>query len=156
MSKHSEEAIGLYFYLLDKLYQKLLSHDLSLIGIERYFSIIWLIAHNQEPLSQQNLAKLLKVDKANVVRIIDELEAKGYVKRILNPNDKRAYFLVLDYKGKQHIEAIRQAIKNINEEMFFNFSRQEKETFLVLLRKAYQNLSSEPQSDLFLKFLKDQ
>ncbi len=147
------EAIGLYFHLLDKSYHKLLSYDLCFTGLERYFFILWAISKAEKPLSQQNLADLLKVDKAAIVRIIDDLEQKGYIKRCYNEEDKRAYVLTLDKKGQRYIKDIQEGIRNLNEELLFNFSPREKEIFLELLRKAYQNLSQKPQSDFFLKFL---
>ncbi|MDW8296103.1 MAG: MarR family transcriptional regulator [Raineya sp.] len=147
------EALGLYFHLLDKTYHKLLSYDLDFTGLERYFFVLWAISKAEEPLSQQNLADLLKVDKATIVRIVDDLEQKGYIKRFLNENDKRAYVLILDKKGQRYIKDIQEGIRNLNDEMLFNFSPREKEIFVELLRKAYQNLSQEPQSDFFLQFL---
>jgi len=147
------EAIGLYFHLLDKTYQKLLSYDLEFTGLERYFFVLWAIYESSEPMSQQNMADLLKIDKASVVRITDDLEQKGYIRRTINPEDKRMYFLDLDKKGNRFIKDISEGINNLNEEMFVGFLPKEKELFLQLLHKAYQNLSQQPESDFFLKFL---
>ncbi len=147
------DAIGLYFYLLDKMYQKLLSYDLDFTGLERYFFVLWAINESEEPLSQQNMADLLKVDKASIVRIVDDLEKRGFIRRVLNPTDKRVYFLELDKKGSRFIKDILEAINNLNEEMLVGFLPKEKEIFLQLLHKAYQNLSQQPESDFFLKFL---
>ncbi|GAB4130521.1 MAG: hypothetical protein OHK0045_14450 [Raineya sp.] len=146
-------AIGLYFHLLDKLYQKLLSYDLDFTGLERYFFVLWAVNESQEPMSQQNIADLLKIDKASVVRIVDDLEKKGYIKRIINAQDKRMYFLELDRKGNRFIKDIMAAINNLNEEMLIGFLPKEKELFLQFLHKAYQNLSQQPESDFFLNFL---
>jgi DNA-binding MarR family transcriptional regulator len=147
------EAIGLYFHLLDKTYQKLLSYDLEFTGLERYFFVLWAIHESSEPMSQQNMADLLKVDKASIVRIVDDLEQKGYIKRTMNAEDKRVYFLELDKKGNRFIKDILEGIKNLNEEMFVGFLPKEKELFLQLLHKAYQNLSQQPESNFFLRFL---
>jgi DNA-binding MarR family transcriptional regulator len=147
------DAIGLYFYLLDKMYQKLLSYDLDFTGLERYFFVLWAINESEEPMSQQNMADLLKVDKASIVRIVDDLEKRGFIRRVLNPTDKRVYFLELDKKGNRFIKDILEAISNLNEEMLVGFLPKEKEMFLQLLHKAYQNLSQQPESDFFLKFL---
>jgi DNA-binding MarR family transcriptional regulator len=147
------EAIGLYFHLLDKTYQKLLSYDLEFTGLERYFFVLWAIHESSKPMSQQNMADLLKVDKASIVRIVDDLEQKGYIKRTMNAEDKRVYFLELDKKGNRFIKDILEGIKNLNEEMFVGFLPKEKELFLQLLHKAYQNLSQQPESDFFLRFL---
>lgn len=146
-------AIGLYLHLLDKTYQKLLSYDLDFTGLERYFFVLWAINESDKPMSQQNIADLLKVDKASVVRIVDELEKKGYLRRTPNAEDKRIYFLELDRQGKRFIRDILEGIENLNEEMLVSFTPKEKELFLQLLHKAYQNLSQQPESDFFLKFI---
>jgi len=147
------DTIGLFFYLLDKTYHKLLSYDLDFTGLERYFYVLWAIDESEQ-LSQQNLADLLKVDKASVVRIVDELEKKGFVERQLNPQDKRSYVLVLGKKGQRYIKDIREGIDNLNAEMFVGFAQVEKEAFLHLLAKAYQNLSQQPETDFFINFIK--
>lgn len=147
------DAIGLYFHLLDKMYQKLLSYDLDFTGLERYFFVLWAIYESEEPMSQQNMADLLKVDKASIVRIVDDLEKKAYIKRTPNTEDKRIFFLELDRKGNRFIKDILEGINNLNEEMLIGFMPKEKELFLQFLHKAYKNLSQQPESDFFLKFL---
>jgi DNA-binding MarR family transcriptional regulator len=41
-------------------------------------------------ISQTEIARICMKDKANVTHIIDALEEKGYLKRILDPRDRRA------------------------------------------------------------------
>ena len=45
------------------------------------------------PLSQQELALRLNVNRTVMVKLIDGLEARGYVERVRNPEDRRAYAL---------------------------------------------------------------
>ena len=45
------------------------------------------------PLSQQQLAKGLNVNRTVMVKLIDGLEARGLVERVRNPDDRRAYLL---------------------------------------------------------------
>jgi DNA-binding MarR family transcriptional regulator len=45
------------------------------------------------PLSQQQLAKGLDVNRTAMVKLIDRLEARGLVERVRNPADRRAYAL---------------------------------------------------------------
>ena len=152
MNPPNADAVGLYFYLLDKLYQRLLSYDLDFTGLERYFMVLWAIDES-ENLTQQNLADLLKIDKASVVRIADDLEKKGFIQRVMNPSDKRAYFLELSKKGNKYIKDVHEGIDNLNAEMFMGFTQKEKEIFIELLHKVYLNLSQQPESDFLLKFL---
>ena len=45
------------------------------------------------PLSQQELALRLNVNRTMMVKLIDSLEARGLVERVRNPSDRRAYAL---------------------------------------------------------------
>ena len=45
------------------------------------------------PRSQQELATGLSVNRTVMVKLIDGLEARGFVERVRNPHDRRAYAL---------------------------------------------------------------
>src|SRR4051794_23470427 len=47
----------------------------------------------QGPASQQELAQRLNVNRTVMVKLIASLEARGYVTRVRNPDDRRAYAL---------------------------------------------------------------
>src|SRR4051794_30734191 len=53
------------------------------------------------PLSQQQLAVGLNVNRTAMVKLIDGLEAKGFVERVRNPDDRRAYALHATRAGVQ-------------------------------------------------------
>lgn len=150
----NEEALNLYIHLIGKMYAKTMSYDLDFIGLDRYFTILWAINEGSERLTQQNLSDLFKVDKAAMVRIIDELSRKGFVERIENPHDRRAYHLALTRKGKKVIPNIQEALRNLNDEALLDFSQEERESFLSMLHRMYQNLTHLPESDFFLNFEK--
>ena len=62
-----------------------------------------------ESIMQEDLARRLHVDKANVTRAIQGLVEQGYVKRELSQTDKRAFQISLTTKGEQvrtEVEAI--------------------------------------------------
>jgi DNA-binding MarR family transcriptional regulator len=52
------------------------------------------------PVSQQTLADILCVDRSTMVGFVDELEARGYVRRGRNPTDRRAYAIDLTDAGQ--------------------------------------------------------
>ncbi len=53
------------------------------------------------PLSQQQLAASLNVNRTMMVKLIDSLEARGLVDRVRNPADRRAYALEATAAGRQ-------------------------------------------------------
>ena len=50
--------------------------------------------------TQEELARQLDIGKAAISRVVDSLEAKGYVLRMKSTKDKRAYSICLTEKGR--------------------------------------------------------
>ena len=155
--KKTDYFFSLYFGLIDKMYLQTLTVELEFTQLDRYFIILWIIEEseqNKNPISQQNIADLLKIDKAGMVRIISFLVKKDYIIRERG-TDKRSYVLLLTRKGKKTVTAIGESIENMNNEAMMGFSEEEKKQFIYLLQKSYKNLSNNPESDFLLKFLEN-
>ncbi|MGD1839540.1 MAG: hypothetical protein ACFB0B_01375 [Thermonemataceae bacterium] len=60
--------------------------------------------------------------------------------------------MALTRKGRRVIPEIREAIQNLNEEAMLDFTPHEKEQFLDMLHRVYQNLVHLPESDFLLNF----
>jgi DNA-binding MarR family transcriptional regulator len=54
----------------------------------------------QHGLSQREVADLLGVDRTTMVALVDELQAKGWVKRYPQPDDRRKNIVRLTTKGR--------------------------------------------------------
>ena len=155
--KKTDYFFSLYFGLIDKMYLHTLTVELEFTQLDKYFIILRVIEESEQskkPISQQNIADLLKIDKAGMVRIIDFLTKKGYITREQG-TDKRSYVLALTRKGKKTVVEIGEAIENMNNEAMMGFSEEEKIQFVYFLQKSYKNLSKNPESDFLLKFLED-
>jgi DNA-binding MarR family transcriptional regulator len=61
------------------------------------------------PTSQQELSERLRVNRTIMVKLVDRLEAGGFVRRERNPHDRRAYALVVTPSGLEAIRAWGQA-----------------------------------------------
>jgi DNA-binding MarR family transcriptional regulator len=53
------------------------------------------------PLSQQALGEKHNTDRTTIVELIDLLEKRDLVQRIVNPKDRRSYLIYLTPKGKR-------------------------------------------------------
>lgn len=99
---------------------------------------ILMIIHYQEGLTQQELADFLRKDKSTVQRLIDTMEEKRLVQRIIDPTDKRKNNIAITQSGKEVINDIcakekkmfRDLAKGINASDMLNFQR-----VLIQLRK---------------------
>ncbi|WP_292391715.1 MarR family winged helix-turn-helix transcriptional regulator [Methanosarcina sp. UBA5] len=109
-----------------------------------------LVLYHKDSVSQETLAKMLKVSKATSARAIQNLEKEGYVYRERDENDLRAYRVHLTDKGKEMRNIIFKKLTAFTDILFSDFTLEEKEIFRLLIQKAAIKLFEpgfEPPSD---------
>jgi DNA-binding MarR family transcriptional regulator len=89
---------------------------------------------DRAPLSQQEVARRMGVDRTTMVALIDDLEHKGLVQRRQDPDDRRKNVVVLTDAGR---DTLRRATAATDEaERLFLGSLSDDET--AMLKKALQ------------------
>ena len=111
----NEQPLGRILTVLGKGYLNLLRMKLQNLDIDRYYYALVLIGRQDGIITQQELALLLDSDKVSIVRIVNYLSEKGYVKRMLKTDDRRKHRLVLTEKGKLAIPEIKKSFAALNE-----------------------------------------
>jgi DNA-binding MarR family transcriptional regulator len=86
------------------------------------------------PLSQQELAKGLNVNRTVMVKLIDVLEARGFVARVRNPQDRRAYALHATQAGLESMAELLPRLIRSETELTANLSAAEHTRLNELLR----------------------
>lgn len=71
----------------------------------------------------------------NMTYVISSLEKSGLVYRKTNPNDKRSFLIEISEKGRKIVESIFPKHLEFLKEMFSDFSEEDKENMLILLKK---------------------
>lgn len=97
-----------------------------------------------EGVSQKRLAELTELDPMTLVRILDRMEADGWVQRRFDPADRRAHTLWLTDGAKPVVEHIWQLIIETRAEMLQGLSADERTLLLTLLERVHSNLTSLP------------
>ncbi len=87
-------------------------------------------------LDQATLAGLIAYDRVTIGGVVDRLEQKAYVKRVVSPRDRRARELHLTGKGRDVLAALGPIVQALQSEILSGLSTQERETFLKLLEKT--------------------
>ncbi|MFN8025953.1 MAG: MarR family transcriptional regulator [Acidimicrobiia bacterium] len=87
-----------------------------------------------DPCSQRELASQLHFDASNVTDIVDRLEARGIVSRVVDPNDRRVRRLVLTEEG----QAVRRKIveRVIDDSPVAKLSRADQQALRDILAKV--------------------
>ena len=97
-----------------------------------------------EGISQKRLAELTELDPMTLVRILDRMEADGWVQRRFDPADRRAHSLWLTANAKPVVEHVWQLITETRAEMLQGLSGEERTLLVSLLERVHSNLCSLP------------
>jgi DNA-binding MarR family transcriptional regulator len=99
---------------------------------------------SNEGVSQKRLAELADVDPMTLVRILDRMEADGWVQRRFDPADRRAHTLWLTAEAAPVLEQIWQLITETRAEMLQGLSSEERTVLVTLLERVHANLTALP------------
>ena len=99
---------------------------------------------NNEGVSQKRLSELTELDPMTLVRILDRMEADGWVQRRFDPTDRRAHQLWLTARSKPVLEHIARLIAQTRAETLHGLSNEERVKLIELLERVHGNLSSLP------------
>ena len=93
-----------------------------------------------EGVSQKRLAELIEIDPMSLVRILDRMEADGWVERRADPQDRRARCLVVTDQARPIIELIWQVVTETRAEALAGLTDPERAQLMALLERAHVNL----------------
>lgn len=111
------------------------------INFEEWINLLPLL--NEDGLTQKEFSILLGKDKTTISRLISSWEKKGFVKRKLNQNDKRAWSLVPTEKVlKLHSNATPTVVR-IDQIFKKDLSVSELNGFLKTLEKIQSTVNHE-------------
>jgi MarR family 2-MHQ and catechol resistance regulon transcriptional repressor len=87
-----------------------------------------------------DLGELMLVSRANITGLIDHLEQKAYVTRVVDREDRRARFARITRKGEELLDAFMPVHFRNVKAMLQGLSETEKATLLRLLKKTRQSI----------------
>lgn len=97
-------------------------------------------------LAQSRLAEAMEVDRSTIVKVVDQLEARGLIVREPSPSDKRSYCLRLTDAGAAELPRMQRLMLEHEDEFAQPLSAQEREQLIQLLRRLY--LRAEDEAEL--------
>jgi len=93
-----------------------------------------------EGVSQKRLAELMEIDPMSLVRILDRMEADGWVQRRSDPEDRRARSLILTDKAKPVLDHIWRVAAETRAEVLEGLAHAERTALIELLEHLHTNL----------------
>jgi len=114
----------------------------ELPGLSAMHSRLLLLLAAKPGSSAQQLAQMLRRDKAQITRLINDLEQAALLRRTPDPADGRRQQLLLSAAGEQLATELKAKKRGIAGKMLTGITLQQQHQAATVLAKMYQNLVS--------------
>jgi DNA-binding MarR family transcriptional regulator len=135
----NKDTIGRYISMLYRSAGSYLSKELSQykIGSGQFTFLTYL--YNHSGVTQEVISSDLYIDKGTTAKAIKKLEELGYVYRIIDESDKRAYKVYITNEALMIKDEIYAILHRWNLIITTNFTEEEKNTAFSLLKRMVEN-----------------
>ena len=141
-----DNAIGFWLHLVHHKVRAIVERELAAFGVTPEQWAILVRLWRSDDVSQTDLVSATFRDKPSVSRLLDGLEAAGYVGRARNPADRRAHRIILTTKGRMLEAELVPRMKAFVAQWTRDVSPRELATTVRTLRKLYAALEAAPDS----------
>jgi DNA-binding MarR family transcriptional regulator len=132
---HLKQYTGYCFYKAAAKFRSIVDEHLSPLGvIAPQFGILSLLAHTGS-VTQVELGKFMAIDKATMVRLIDLLEDKKYLKRISQSLDRRTKKIEVTKMGLEILGKMNIARKEAENRFLSVLSQEERSQLREIVSK---------------------
>lgn len=88
------------------------------------------------PGSQAELSRRTGIDRSDVVPALNAMEARGEVKRAVDPHDRRRNVVTVTPKGRRALDRLDVLLANVQDEFLAVLSAADRRKLLALLRRV--------------------
>jgi DNA-binding MarR family transcriptional regulator len=96
------------------------------------------------PMNQRRLSDITSIDKSSIVLFLDDLEQGGWVRRVRDPDDRRAHIVEVTTQGAKRFAALGVKLKKVQDQFLSPLSEEEQALLVELLAR----LGSRPDCTL--------
>ena len=142
MKKDHELTFNRFISIISRCSQVYFDRELNPIKIGSGQIRILRVLGIEDGISQEQIRLLFHLDKGTVAKAIKPLIREGYVRREINPEDKRAYRIFLTEKARDIMPALVQTISSWTDILTSGFTPEEKKSIEDLLSRMSENARS--------------
>ena len=102
----------------------------------------WVLTHlyRADGVTQAELAETLEIERATLGRLLDRLEAKGWVRRETDAEDRRAKRVHLTEAVREPMQTMRAVAAGVRSDALAGLSGEEQDRFVDLMLRVKGNL----------------
>lgn len=104
-------------------------------GIKRKQLSVLISLINQDSPTPTTVARHTGISRSQVTSILDTLETDGYLRRILNHEDRRRLNIELLPKGEYLVNSSNQVMNSLPKDLFTSLSKDEMKALTFFLRE---------------------
>ena len=141
-STDPNKSIGFLIYEVSRLLRRNFDERVQSLGLtQAQWRALAHISHN-EGCNQITLAEILEVKPITLSRLLDRLQAAGWVERRTDPEDRRAIRLHLSELAKPLLTKMGELALQTRQQALTGMSEEEHRQLFTLLKKMKTNLST--------------
>ena len=137
-----EPTFGYLVSDVARLLRKLFDQRARRIGLSLAQARALTYLSRHEGIHQAGLADLLEVQPITLARLLDRMEAAGWIERRADPVDRRVHRLYLSDKARPLRDQVLGLAAETRAEALVGFSDREKDVVMALLSRVHGNLTS--------------
>jgi MarR family transcriptional regulator, lower aerobic nicotinate degradation pathway regulator len=114
---------------------RLVAEALAVEGMRMMHHAVLAAVAEQQPVSQADLGRILRVDPKDMVAIVNDLARDGLVTRAPDPTDRRKNAIAISDSGRQRLLRTEQLGNAANDRLTAALTAQEREQLIDLLTR---------------------
>ncbi len=106
------------------------------------FGLLYFINKEENEVIQKDIADIMSKDQSAILRMIDTLEEKELVRRVIDKNDRRKNRLMVTKKGKRAIEQWLHIERELSKELLEGAVQSDLDCFLKVINHIQERSKS--------------
>jgi len=143
MDKSFETRLNFLITDAGRLCGRLFDQRAKRLGLTRAQSRVLAYLTWKGEMNQARLAELLDITPISLTRLLDRMEACGWLERIASGEDRRAFVIRLTRKARAIFPRVLEVGDEVAEEGLRGLSGAERETLIRLLQRVRSNFVEE-------------
>ena len=111
------------------------SEELSQFGITPGQYGVLACLWNKPKLTPKEIASILHVENSTISGVLDRMQRRGLINRLLNPENHRSIYVEATEKGQALQEPVHRKMDELNDMILHNFTKPERAELQNMLRR---------------------